>query len=115
MTYFLICVICISLGDCATDKLLHTITSFSLTKVSYVYYTKNTNYTNNWVEVASFITTLSLGFIKELVDKKFDWKDINANLVGIGVALFILTVLLPEPRKDSITKGRCLNERYNTL
>jgi len=48
---------------------------------SHMYYEKNSDHP----ETASFLTVFSIGVIKELWDKKFDWGDIIANLAGIGI------------------------------
>lgn len=75
----------ILLSGCATDKTLHIIGSFGLTKASYVYYAKNTECNEDQARLAAFITALGIGFIKEMIDKKFDWKDIGADFIGAGI------------------------------
>ena len=80
--YGLIMLLMISLSGCAMDKSLHIITSFGITRASYAYCVKNTDYSDNEARLAGFIIALSAGFIKECLDKKFDWSDIGADLVG---------------------------------
>lgn len=37
----------------------------------------------------ALVITVAIGFAKELIDSKFDWKDILADSLGILIATFI--------------------------
>ena len=67
------------------DKALYFSVSCGLDVVTYNYYIKNTDYSNDQAEVAAFVTTLAIGFLKEFIDEKFSWKDIVADALGAGL------------------------------
>jgi len=81
------------LSGCAFDKAEHLVCSGVLNMISYSYYDKNTDYSNDRCEILAFITSLAIGFLKELHDKEFDWNDIFFDMVGSGIGQAVREVL----------------------
>ncbi|MFH1479145.1 MAG: hypothetical protein ABIG92_05170 [Candidatus Omnitrophota bacterium] len=66
------------------DKALHCGVSFALETVGYNIYKKNTSLDDSEARIASFTSTLFIGFVKEFLDRRFSWKDIGADAIGAG-------------------------------
>ena len=69
--------------------MLHVGGSYTINTISYNYYAKNTDYKDSELELMAFGTTLGLGILKELIDDKFDWKDIEADVIGAGAGSLV--------------------------
>lgn len=71
------------------DKILHITVSFTIGALIHQYIDKNTNCTEDESRALTFFSTLSIGTIKESLDKEFSWKDSGANAIGAGLAASI--------------------------
>jgi hypothetical protein len=78
--------LCFTLSSCAIDKMAHFTSSFTISTVSGVYYDKNTDWEGGSLKLASFLTAMTAGFMKEWMDKTFDWNDIAFDALGAGCA-----------------------------
>ena len=79
------------------DKIQHTAVSLLLTLSSQYILEEKSNFNHNEAIVYSVSTSAIIGLTKELNDmnvrkKPFDWGDMIANLVGIGMAVLIVTL-----------------------
>ena len=79
------------------DKIQHTAVSFLLTLSSQYILEEKSNFSQNEAIGYSVSTSAMIGLTKELNDmnirkKPFDWGDMIANLVGIGMAVLIVTL-----------------------
>lgn len=74
------------------DKNLHYNICYWGVKSTYNFLDKTTNLSNFWKRTISFNIMLSVAFLKEFADKKFEWKDIYYTVAGIvlGVISFNL-------------------------
>ena len=79
------------------DKIQHTAVSCLLTLSSQYILEEKSNFSQNEAISYSASTSAMIGLTKELNDmnvrkKPFDWGDMIANLVGIGMAVLIITL-----------------------
>ena len=79
------------------DKIQHTAVSCLLTLSSQYILEEKSNYSQNGAIGYSVSTSTMIGLAKELNDmnvrkKPFDWGDMIANFVGIGMAVLIVTI-----------------------
>lgn len=79
------------------DKIQHTAVSCLLTLSSQYIFEEKSNYSQNGAIGYSVSTSTMIGLAKELNDmnvrkKPFDWGDMIANFVGIGLAVLIVTL-----------------------
>ena len=79
------------------DKIQHTAVSCLLTLSSQYILEEKSNFSQNGAIGYSASTSAMIGLTKELNDmnvrkKPFDWGDMIANFVGIGIAVLIVTL-----------------------
>ncbi len=71
------------------DKVKHATVSIVIGVVTYDFYRKNTELTDNQAKLAAFASTLAVGTAKEISDGEFSWKDMAANTIGTGLGINI--------------------------
>ncbi len=71
------------------DKVKHATVSIVIGIVTYDFYRKNTQLTDNQAKLAAFAATLAVGAVKELSDSEFSWEDMAANTIGTGLGINI--------------------------
>lgn len=64
------------------DKVLHAAVSWAITETSYVYFKRNTEWTDMQARCAAFATAMVFGLAKEAIDDKFDGQDLAADAGG---------------------------------
>jgi len=79
------------------DKIQHAVVSCALTLSGQYVFENKSEFSPNEALSYSVSSTTMVGLTKELNDmqtrqKPFDWGDMIANMVGIGIAVFIITI-----------------------
>ena len=76
-----------------TDKMLHFSISFLITSTVFLYCHLLTIQTLLSFVIA-FAVAIFIGVIKEVIDAKWDWKDILADIAGIATAIIVIAILI---------------------
>ncbi|RKY62292.1 MAG: hypothetical protein DRP96_00625 [Candidatus Neomarinimicrobiota bacterium] len=77
------------------DKLKHLSSSFMITTTAYYFQANVGNVSSLNSRRNAGMVTISLGLSKEMFDRKkpngfFSWRDLTADVMGVGLALFFI-------------------------
>lgn len=75
-----------------TDKMLHFSISFLAFAAAFLY-AHLLDLSLLYCYLTAFVGTVILGVVKEIIDLKWDWKDILANGYGIASSAIIILIL----------------------
>ena len=76
-----------------TDKMLHFSISFLIVSTVFLY-CHLLDLSVFWCYLASNVVAIGIGIIKEIIDSKWDWKDIRADIIGIIISGILIAVLI---------------------
>jgi len=76
-----------------TDKMLHFSISFLIVSTVFLYcYLLDLSLL--WCYLLSNLVSIGFGVVKEIIDLKWDWKDMLADVIGIIVSDIIIAILI---------------------
>jgi len=76
-----------------TDKMLHFSISFLITSTVFLY-CNLFDLSLLWCYLLSNIVAIGFGVVKEIIDLKWDWKDMLADVIGIIVSDILIAILI---------------------
>ena len=76
-----------------TDKMLHFSISF-LAFATIFLYGHLLGLSLFYCYGIAFLGAMALGIVKEIIDSKWDWKDIRADIIGIIISGILIAVLI---------------------
>ncbi|HPC14564.1 MAG TPA: hypothetical protein PLN36_09415 [Bacteroidales bacterium] len=75
-----------------TDKILHFSISFLIASTIFLYcYLFNLSIL--WCFLLSNVGAIGIGIVKEIIDSRFDWKDIVADVIGVIVSDIVIEII----------------------